>query len=64
MWLLLECKKTKKLKLQTSYIGHNGCGSVGRVVASNTRGPVFEFTHWKKYMLNICLLTTVWKRQK
>ena len=25
--------------------GGNGCGSVGRAVASNTRGVQFEFSH-------------------
>ena len=25
-----------------------GCGSVGRAVASNTRGPQFESCHWQK----------------
>ena len=42
----------------------SGCGSVGRAVASNTRGPRFESSHRQKfiYILNICLLSTVyWK---
>ena len=42
----------------------SGCGSVGRAVASNTRGPQFESSHPQKfiYILNICLLSTVfWK---
>ena len=42
----------------------SGCGSVGRAVASNTRGPRFESSHWQKFIfiLNICLLWTVyWK---
>ena len=42
----------------------SGCGSVGRAVASDTRGPWFESSHWQKfiYVLNICLLPTVyWK---
>ena len=25
----------------------SGCGSVGRVVASDTRGPQFESSHWQ-----------------
>ena len=29
------------------------CGSVGRVVASNSRGPLFESSHWQKIILNI-----------
>ena len=31
-----------------------GCGLVGRVVASNTRGPLFESIHWPKIILNNC----------
>ena len=40
----------------------SGCGSVGRVVASNSRGPRFESSHWQNfiYILNICLLSTVY----
>ena len=41
-----------------------GCGSVGRAVASNTRGPRFESSHRQNFIfiLNICLLSTVfWK---
>ena len=41
----------------------NGCGSVGRAVASESRGPRFESSHWQT-LLNICLLSTVLKRQK
>ena len=40
------------------------CGSVGRAVASESRGPRFESSHRQKfnYLLNICLLSTVyWK---
>ena len=34
----------------------SGCGSVGRAVASDTRGPRFESSHQQKfiYKLNIC----------
>ena len=42
----------------------SGCGSVGRVVASDTRGPWFESSQRQKFIfiLNICLLATVyWK---
>ena len=42
----------------------SGCGSVGRAVASNTKGSRFESSHRQKliYLLNICLLSTVyWK---
>ena len=42
----------------------SSCGSVGRAVASDTRGLRFESSHRQKfiYTLNICLLSTVyWK---
>ena len=44
----------------------SGCGSVGKAVASNTRGTWFESSHQRKfiYLLNICLLSTVyWKNE-
>ena len=31
----------------------SGCGSVGRVVATNSKGPQFESSHRQKYILNI-----------
>ena len=31
----------------------SGCGSVGRAVASNARGPRFESSHWQTFILNI-----------
>ena len=27
-----------------------GCGSVGRVVTYDTRGPWFESSHWQKFI--------------
>ena len=42
----------------------SGCGSFGRAVASNIRGPRFESSHLQKfiYILKISLLSTVyWK---
>ena len=42
----------------------SGCASVGREVASDTRGWRFESSHRQKFIsiLNICLLSTVyWK---
>ena len=41
----------------------SGCGSVGRVVASDTRGPQFESSH-RQNLLNICLLSTVYWKDK
>ena len=38
----------------------SGCGLVGRAVASNTRGPWFEFSHrrffYKKHLFTYCQL--------
>ena len=31
----------------------SGCGSVGRVVASHSRGPRFKSSHRQKFILNI-----------
>ena len=44
----------------------SGCGSVGRAVASNTRGRRFESSHRQKFIftLNICLLSTVYSKDK
>ena len=58
----------KQLLLQRKAIiitaAGSGCGSVGRGVASETRGPRFESSHRQKciFILNICLMSTVfWK---
>ena len=46
----------------------SGCGSVGRAVAFNTSDPRFDSRHRQKFILNICLLSslisTVLKRWK
>ena len=46
----------------TNSFGQWLCGLVGRAVASDTRSPRFESSHWQKiiYILNICLLSTVY----
>ena len=41
----------------------SGCGAVGRVVASNTRGPEFESSH-RQPLLNIYLLLTVCRKDE
>ena len=41
----------------------SGCGSVGRAVASDGRGPRFESSH-RQNDIEQCLLSTVLKRQK
>ena len=35
------------------FLQGRGGGSVGRAVASNSRGPRFESSHWQKFILNI-----------
>ena len=42
----------------------SGCGSVGRVVTSDTRGLQFEASYRQNFIWNICLLSTVFKRLK
>ena len=41
----------------------SGCGAVGRVVASNTRGPGFESSHWQ-LLLHIYLLLAVCRKDE
>ena len=41
----------------------SGCGAVGRVVASDTRDPRFESSHWQIYLLSI-VVKAVLKRRK
>ena len=38
----------------------SGCGAVGRAVASDSRGPGFESSHWQ-LLFNIYLMLTVWR---
>ena len=38
----------------------SGCGSVGRAVASDSRGPRFESSHWQKFNVGR-LRSTVFK---
>ena len=40
-----------------------GCGSVGRVVASDTSGPQFESSHWQILIFYTRLLFTDVKKQ-
>ena len=35
------------------YVMGSGCDSVGRAVASNSRGPRFESSQWQHFILNI-----------
>ena len=39
-------------KVESELYG-SGCGSVGRAVASDTRGPQFDSSHAQKYVVNV-----------
>ena len=41
----------------------SGCGSVGRVVASNIRGPLFESSNWQNFIVN-CIKKTKIKKKR
>ena len=65
-YLLTSMKGISKyLQLSGKEPSNSGivCGSVGRAVASKSRGSRFESHHWQKFILNI-LLSTVLKRRK
>ena len=55
-----------KLTVKILSFGQWLCGSVGRVVASNTRGPLFESSHQQKfiYIEHMFTVNCVLKRQK
>ena len=56
----LAPKKSQRLK----DVGMgSGCGAVGRVVVSNTRGPRFKSSH-RQLLLNIYLLLTVCRKDE
>ena len=40
-----------------------GCGSVSRAVASNSRGPWFESSHWQKFTINRIEKTKINKKE-
>ena len=52
-------------EIQQRKIGNwgSGCGSVGKAVTSDTRGPRFE-SHHRKSFIEHCKLSTVLKRRK
>ena len=45
-------------RIQNDSVG-SGCGSVGRAVASDSRGPRFKSSHWQKNNIFIEHLFTV-----
>ena len=42
----------------------SGCVSVGRAVASDTRGPRFESSHWQIFISDIYLFTVCIEKMK
>ena len=40
--------KQKQVKLKFKLVHGSGCGSLGRAVASDTRGPRIKSSHWRK----------------
>ena len=44
----------------------SGCGLVGRAVASETKGPRFESSHWQRiiYIEHLFFINCVLKRRK
>ena len=42
-----ERREEAKTIIKNTFIG-SGCGSVGRLVASDSRVPWFESSHWQK----------------
>ena len=41
--------------------GGSGCGSVGRVVTSDTRDPRFESSHWRTFSEQLFTVNSVEK---
>ena len=39
----------------------SGCGSVGRAVAFNTRGPRFDSSHWQNFIEHLFIINCVEK---
>ena len=42
----------------------SGCGSVGRAVASDTRDPQFESSHWQTFIKNLFIVNCAEKTKK
>ena len=57
-YVCVQCKKVTKY-----LFGGSGCGTVGRAVAYDTRGPGFESSH-RQLLLNIYLLLTVCRKDE
>ena len=55
-----------KDKTQKRDRGGRDCGSVGRAVVTNTRGPRYESSHWQKniYIVHLFTVNCVLNRRK
>ena len=42
-------------------VGGSGCGAVGRAVASDTRGPQFESSHWQNSLIYLFTVNCIEK---
>ena len=58
-----DIEEVKKYSSQKQSKMGIGCGAVGRAVASETRVPGFESSHWQ-LLLNIYMLLTVCRNDK
>ena len=47
-----------------TFILFSGCGSVGRVLASDTRGYQFESSHWQNFILHIYCQLLKWQKER
>ena len=52
-----------KMRSNKDIFQGSGCGAVGRVVASDTRGPEFESSHWQ-LLLKIYLVLTICRKDE
>ena len=67
MWVILFFQKYFGIisNSKQTMVSGSGCGSVGRAVASNTRGPRFESSHRQKfYIEHLFTVNCVMKRRK
>ena len=56
--LVIQFEYSQKSELEEVSLLGSGCGTVGRVVASNTRGLWFECSHWQNlYWIFVYLFT-------
>ena len=60
IWIIVYGANLERCKLNISlklFSLGSGCGSVGRAVASDTRGPRFESSHQQKFIYKLAWVT-------